>query len=70
MKKGKITKYNFEKGFGWINQEGEYKDIYFHITSLKPKPSKEGEKELVGRTVLFDLEEGKKGINATNIVLQ
>jgi len=63
--KGKIKKYNAEKGFGFISyQEGsKEKDIFFHISGILTKEQKPDE----GLEVLFIPGEGRKGPEAKKI---
>ncbi len=65
MKKGKVKWFNASKGFGFINYEGETRDIFVHYSSIQMdgyKVLKEGE------LVSFSVEEGPKGPTATNVV--
>jgi CspA family cold shock protein len=61
---GKVKWFNQEKGYGFIEVEGE-KDIFVHYTAIQQegfKTLKEGEK------VEFDVVEGQKGPQAANVV--
>lgn len=65
MKKGKVKWFNASKGFGFINTDGETRDIFVHYSSIQMdgyKVLKEGE------AVQFSLEEGPKGPTAANVV--
>ncbi|MGD9976901.1 MAG: cold-shock protein [Bacteroidales bacterium] len=62
MNKGTVKFYNESKGFGFIKDEESSKDYFVHSTGLKDN-IKENDK------VTFDLEEGKKGLNAVNVKL-
>ncbi len=61
---GKVKWFNAEKGFGFITSEnGE--DIFAHFSQIQ----KDGFKSLEeGEAVSFDVTEGQKGPQATNIV--
>lgn len=61
MKKGTVKFFNETKGFGFIKEENG-QDIFVHVTGLKEDIRENDE-------VVFDVEEGKKGLNAINVVL-
>jgi len=56
-----------DKGYGFIGVEGAEKDIFFHENSLTGELATR--KLKVGDKIEFDVEEGQKGKNATNIKL-
>lgn len=60
MNKGTVKFYNDTKGFGFIKDEDSPKEYYVHSSGLKDS-IKENDK------VSFDLEEGRKGLNAVNV---
>ena len=61
---GKVKWFNSEKGFGFITAENG-KDIFAHFSQIK----KDGYKSLQeGEAVSFDVTEGQKGPQASNIV--
>ena len=61
--KGKVIRFNKNKGFGFIKSEDE-KDIFFHYSSLVM----EGFKDIaVGSDVEFDVLETEKGLRANNV---
>ncbi|MAN26490.1 MULTISPECIES: cold-shock protein [Mesonia] len=60
MNKGTVKFFNESKGFGFITEEGEEKDHFVHISGLVDE-IREGDE------VKFDLEQGKKGLNAVNV---
>jgi CspA family cold shock protein len=62
MKKGKVKFFNNSKGFGFINDEETGKDIFVHSTGLKDDIRE-------GDSVTFDVQEGKKGLNAVDVKL-
>ena len=63
MAKGKVKWFNNQKGYGFIAQE-EGKDVFVHHTSIQG----EGYKTLSeGQEVEFDLTDGEKGPQATNV---
>ena len=64
MKQGTVKWFNSEKGFGFIEVEGE-NDVFVHFSAIQG----EGFKTLdEGQKVEFDVEEGNRGPQATNVV--
>jgi len=64
MNQGTISKLIHGKGFGFIAQEGKDEELFFHTTALE-NVSFEELKE--GDAVTFEIGEGPKGPNATNV---
>jgi CspA family cold shock protein len=62
MKTGKVKFFNNTKGFGFINDNETGKDIFVHSSGLKANIT-EGDK------VTFEVEQGKRGLNAVNVQL-
>jgi len=62
MNKGTVKFYNDLKGFGFIKDDDSSKEYYVNSSGLKEN-IQENDK------VSFDLEEGKKGLNAVNVKL-
>jgi len=61
MKQGTVKFFNETKGFGFIKADsGE--EVFVHVSGLK---SKIQENDVVS----FDVQEGKKGLNAVNVAL-
>ncbi len=60
MSKGTVKFFNDSKGFGFISEEGSGKDHFVHVSGLVDE-IKEGD------NVEFELQEGKKGLNAVNV---
>ena len=62
MKIGTVKWYNTEKGFGFIEVEGE-KDVFVHSSTIKDsiRSLEEGQK------VQFETEKGPKGLQAIEI---
>ena len=63
MNKGTIARVN-ERGFGFISQEGEEKDVFFHANEVKNVAFNELRE---GDNVTFEVAQGPKGLNATNV---
>ncbi|WP_320052429.1 cold shock domain-containing protein [uncultured Acetobacteroides sp.] len=62
MSKGTVKFFNETKGFGFIKDAESAKEYFVHVSGLVDKIKENDE-------VTFDLEEGKKGINAVNVKL-
>jgi cold shock protein len=61
---GRVKWFNDSKGYGFIEQEGG-KDIFVHYTAIQG----DGFKSLAeGQTVEFEITEGAKGPQATNVL--
>ena len=63
MEQGKVKWFNAEKGFGFIEREaGE--DVFVHFSAIQS----EGFKSLdEGQSVTFEVEQGQRGPQATNV---
>ena len=65
MTKGTIKWFSDQKGYGFITPEGGKKDVFVHYSALQG----EGFKTLAeGEQVSFDITDGPKGEQATNVV--
>jgi cold shock protein len=62
MSKGTVKFFNESKGFGFIKEENSPKEYFVHSSGLKDIIRENDE-------VTFDLEMGKKGLNAVNVKL-
>ena len=62
MKIGTVKWYNTEKGFGFIEVEGE-KDVFVHSSAIKDSIRNLEE----GQKVQFETEKGPKGLQAIEI---
>ena len=60
MKTGVVKFFNGSKGYGFIKVDDTGEEIFVHATGLVDQV-REGDK------VSFEIEEGKKGLNATNV---
>lgn len=61
MKNGVVKFFNEAKGFGFIKTEGG-EDIFVHATGLQ-------ENIRENDNVVFEVQDGKKGLNAINVRL-
>ncbi|MES2679766.1 MAG: cold shock domain-containing protein [Bacteroidota bacterium] len=61
MKKGTVKFFNEAKGFGFIKEDNG-QEIFVHASGLK-EDIREND------NVSFDIQEGKKGLNAVNVQL-
>lgn len=63
MKQGTVKWFNAEKGFGFIEVEGE-NDVFVHFSAI----NQEGYKSLEeGQSVEFEVVEGDRGPQAANV---
>ena len=61
---GKVKWFNNAKGFGFIVEDGSETDIFAHYSTIVI----DGYKTLkAGQDVTFELQQGPKGLHATNI---
>lgn len=65
MKTGTVKWFNSEKGFGFIEVEGE-DDVFVHYTSIQTSEQRKNLNE--GDKVEFNVEMGPKGPQAANVV--
>ncbi len=62
MKTGEIKIFNEQKGFGFIREDGTNQEFFVHVTGLVDEVK-------AGDRVSFEVQEGRKGINAVNVRL-
>ena len=62
QKEGTVKFFNATKGFGFISQSDSRTDVFVHSSGLIDE-IRENDK------VKFDLEQGKKGLNAINVTV-
>lgn len=60
MATGKVKFFKEDKAFGFILDSESGKDIFFHISGTTEKVFKDDEVE-------YDIQEGKKGLQAVNV---
>ena len=63
MKQGTVKWFNAEKGFGFIEVEGG-NDVFVHFSAIQGDGYKSLEE---GQRVEFEVEEGNRGPQATNV---
>ena len=64
MQNGKVKWFNADKGFGFIEVEGG-DDVFVHFSAIQGEGFKTLEE---AQEVTFDVEEGNRGPQATNVV--
>jgi len=62
MKKGTVKVFNEAKGFGFIQDESSNNEYFVHVSGLIDEIREADQ-------VSFDLQEGRKGLNAVNVKL-
>jgi CspA family cold shock protein len=60
MNKGTVKFFNETKGFGFIKDENSEEEYFVHSTGLEDTIQEDDE-------VTFDLQQGRKGLNAVNV---
>lgn len=66
MARGKVKWFDAKKGYGFIERE-EGGDVFVHYTAIKSEKNFKSLEQ--GATVEFDVVEGKKGLQAINVVV-
>lgn len=60
MKEGKVKFFNENKGFGFIKDAESGNEYFVHVSGLIDKIKEDD-------NVQFELQQGKKGLNAVNV---
>ena len=63
MKNGVVKFFNETKGFGFIKTEGTGEEIFVHVSGIQDEIREND-------NVTFDVQEGKKGLNAVKVKLE
>ena len=67
MAKGTVKWFNESKGFGFIAQDDGGDDVFVHFRAIQG----DGFKTLAeGQKVTYDIEQGPKGLQASNVVAE
>lgn len=61
VKTGRIEFFNHDKGYGFIKEEGGRDSFFVHINGMDDDGLDEGDK------IVFELEQGLKGLNAVRV---
>jgi cold shock protein len=64
MPEGKVKWFNENKGFGFIEVDGQDKDVFIHHSAINMQGFRTLQE---GQRVSFDIEQGKKGPAAVNV---
>ncbi len=61
MQTGKVKFFNESKGFGFIVDDNTGEEVFVHVTGLNGLTIREND------DVSFEVQEGKRGLNAVNV---
>jgi cold shock protein len=62
MQTGQVKFFNETKGYGFIKVNGSNQEVFVHVSELKDQIRQDDE-------VTFEIQEGKRGLNAVNVKL-
>ncbi len=63
MEQGTVKWFNAEKGFGFIERE-DGDDVFVHFSAIQGEGFKSLEE---GQSVTFEIEQGERGLQASNV---
>ena len=66
MNNGTVKWFNAEKGYGFISNDEGGEDVFVHFSAIQVDGFKTLEE---GQSVTFDVTEGNRGPQATNVVV-
>ena len=62
MSTGSVKFFNETKGYGFVKVNGTNQEVFVHVSELKDQIRQDDE-------VTFEIQEGKRGLNAVNVKL-
>lgn len=62
MSTGVVKFFNETKGYGFVKVNGTNQEVFVHVSELKDQIRQDDE-------VTFEIQEGKRGLNAVNVKL-
>ncbi|MBB1482335.1 cold-shock protein [Tessaracoccus sp. MC1865] len=66
MATGTVKWFNGEKGFGFIAPDDKSEDVFVHFSAIKSTGYRSVEE---GEKVEYDVEQGPKGLQASNVTV-
>lgn len=67
MNKGTVKWFNPQKGYGFITNESDGKDVFVHFSGINSQGYKTLEE---GQNVSFEITEGNRGLQAVNVTVE
>jgi len=66
MNNGTVKWFNAQKGFGFITNDNGGEDVFVHFSGIASNGFKSLEE---GQKVVFEVERGKRGMQAVNVTI-